>query len=295
VLTVGSFDGVHMGHREVLARLTARARASGLASVLVTFDPHPLEVVHPAAAPMLLTVGKEKSEVLAESEVDYVVVLPFTTTLASYTATQFVEEILIRRLRMREILIGHDHGFGRNRGGNVDMLRAMAPSHGFAVDVIPAIGNDHGHAFSSTAIRRAVAGGDLDRAAQALGRPYAVSGTVVAGAGRGRALGFRTLNLAPPSPRKLLPPEGVYAVRAQTPRGAFGGMMNLGGRPTFGEDGIKLEAHLFDAAEELYGAHVRIDFLARLRAVQRFASPAALMAQLGADEVAARAVLAGRA
>ena len=115
VLTVGSFDGVHIGHREVLARLTARARASGLASVLVTFDPHPLDVVHPAAAPMLLTVGEEKSEVLAESEVDYVVVLPFTTTLASYTATQFVEEILIRRLRMREILIGHDHGCGRWR------------------------------------------------------------------------------------------------------------------------------------------------------------------------------------
>lgn len=292
VLTVGSFDGVHLGHRDVLARLTARARASGLAAVLVTFDPHPLEVVHPAAAPMLLTVGEEKSEVLAESELDYVVVLPFTPTLASYTATEFVDEILIQRLRMREILIGHDHGFGRNRGGNVDMLRSLSTSRGFDVDVIPAVGSDNGLAFSSTAIRRAVAGGDLDRAAEALGRPYAVSGTVVEGAGRGRALGFRTLNLSTPPRRKLLPPEGVYAVRVQTPRGAFGGMMNLGGRPTFGEEGVQLEAHLFDASEDLYGAHVRLDFLARLRAVQRFDSPAALVAQLQADEVAARAVLA---
>jgi riboflavin kinase/FMN adenylyltransferase len=259
---------------------------------LVTFDPHPLEVVNPGAAPLLLTVGPEKSEVLAESELDYVVVLPFTPGLAAYSATQFVDEILIRRLRMREFLIGHDHGFGRNRGGNVEMLRAMAPSRGFGVEVIPPVGNDHGHAFSSTAIRRAVAGGDLSRAAEALGRPYAVSGCVVAGSGRGRDLGFRTINLSAPPVRKLLPPDGVYAVRVQTPQGPFNGMMNLGGRPTFDEADRQLEAHLFDAAVDLYGAHVRLDFIARLREVRRFDSPAALIAQLGSDEAAARRALA---
>ncbi len=292
VVTVGSFDGVHTGHRDVLARLAARAQASGLKSVLVTFDPHPLEVVNPGAAPMLLTVGEEKSEVLAESELDYVVVLPFTPRLAAYTAEQFVDEILIRRIRMREFLIGYDHGFGRNRGGNVDVLRALAATRGFTVDVVAPVGNDHGHAFSSTAIRRAVAGGDLERAAQALGRPYAVSGRVVEGVGRGRSLGYRTINLSAPHPRKLLPPDGVYAVRVQTPRGPFGGMMNLGGRPTFGESAVQLEAHLFDADVDLYGAHVRLDFLARLRETRRFASAAALTEQLGRDAAEARAVLA---
>jgi riboflavin kinase/FMN adenylyltransferase len=148
-----------------------------------------------------------------------------------------------------------------------------------------------GHPISSTAIRRAVAGGDLARAADGLGRPYSVSGTVVHGAGRGRELGFRTLNIEPPAPRKLLPPTGVYAVRAQTSTGQFAGMMNLGPRPTFGEEGIALEAHLFDAAGDWYGTRVRIDFIARLRDTKKFASAAELVRQLGDDEQMARVVV----
>lgn len=288
VVTVGTFDGVHLGHRAVLDRLASRARESGLRSVLVTFEPHPLEVVNPAAAPPLLTVGSEKTEVLAESSVDHVVVLPFTSTLASYSAEQFVRLVLIDRIGMRELLIGHDHGFGRGRGGNVDMLRVLAAREGFRVDVIAPVGPGDGHAVSSTAIRRAVAGGDLARAAEGLGRPYAIGGVVRAGDGRGRSLGFRTINLGPPAPRKLLPPEGVYAVRVQTPAGAFGGMMNLGGRPTFGDQAVQIEVHLFDADLDLYGARVRIDLLSRLREVRRFADAEALRAQLLADERAAR-------
>lgn len=292
VVTVGTFDGVHLGHRDVLAQLTRRARELELRSVLVTFEPHPLEVVNPTAAPQLLTTAAEKAEVLATCDVDYVVVLPFTAALAALTATEFVERILIGRVHMREVLIGHDHGFGRNRGGNVEMLRAMGPASGFGVRVIEPVGNDAGHPFSSTAIRRAVAGGDLQRAAQALGRPYSVGGRVEAGAGRGRELGFRTVNLTPPPPRKLLPPQGVYAVRVQTPRGQFGGMMNLGPRPTFDDPVPRIEAHLFDADVDLYGSSVRMEFLARLRETRRFSSPAALSAQLRADETDARRVLA---
>jgi riboflavin kinase/FMN adenylyltransferase len=291
VVTVGTFDGVHLGHRAVLDRLAARAVESGLRSVLVTFDPHPLEVVNPSAAPPLLTVGSEKTEVLVESSVDHVVVLPFTPGLAALSAEAFVTEVLIARVGMRELLIGHDHGFGRGRGGNVEMLQSLAAEHGFTVDVIAPVGQADGHAISSTAIRRAIAGGDLARAAEGLGRPYAIGGIVRPGDGRGRSLGYRTINLGAPSPRKLLPPEGVYAVRVQTPRGAFGGMMNLGGRPTFGDATVQVEAHLFDTDVDLYGARVRVDLLSRLRDIRRFDDTSALRTQLMADELAARRVL----
>jgi riboflavin kinase/FMN adenylyltransferase len=282
---------VHLGHRDVLRRLGARAREANLKSVLVTFDPHPLEVVNPAAAPPLLTVGDEKSEVLATCDIDYVVVLQFTPELAMYTAEQFVTEVLIARVRMRELLIGHDHGFGRNRGGNVEMLRHLARSRGFVLDVIEPVGADDRHPFSSTAIRRAIAGGDLRRAEQALGRPYSISGDVERGAGRGRSLGFRTINLSSLAPRKLLPPGGVYAVRVESPRGRFGGMMNLGPRPTFHETAIQLEAHLFDADVDLYGVRVRVELIERLRETRRFDSPKALSEQLARDEIAARQAL----
>jgi riboflavin kinase/FMN adenylyltransferase len=294
-VTVGTFDGVHLGHRDVLRRLSAKAASARLRSVLVTFDPHPLEVVNPTAAPHLLTVGVEKSEVLATCGVDYVVVLPFTRQLAAYTAEEFVEHVLIGRVRMRSLLIGRDHGFGRNRGGNVDMLSKLAGNGRFELDVIEPVGADDRHPFSSTAIRRAVAGGDLTRAAQALGRPYSISGRVERGAGRGASLGYRTINLEPLPSQKLLPPEGVYAVNVQTPFGAFGGMVNLGPRPTFNDPTATLEAHLFDADVDLYGAHVRVELVQRLRETRRFESPAALVAQLGRDETNARAALRSNA
>ena len=290
VVTVGTFDGVHLGHLQLMARLVERAKATGLRSVLVTFQPHPLEVVNPTAAPPLLTVGDEKFEVLAETGIDYVAVLPFTPELQRYAPEAFVA-LLRRRYRMRELLIGHDHAFGRGRMGGVDVLRALGAEHGFGVEVVAAVSVGDGLPVSSTAIRRAVAGGELERAARALGRPYAVSGRVVHGEKRGRLLGYPTLNLELPAARKLLPPLGVYAVRAQTPLGTYGGMMNLGPRPTFGDAAVTLEAHLFGDAPELYGARVRIDFVSRLRDTMRFADASALVAQLGRDAEAARAVL----
>ncbi len=280
IVTVGTFDGVHRGHRLVLERLAARAQATGMRSVLATFSPHPLEIVNPTAAPLLLTVAEEKIEVLVESRLDYVVTIPFTQTLAAYDAEQFVDAVLRRRLGMRELLIGYDHGLGRGRAGDADLLVALGARRGFPVDIVPAAHGRDGRPISSTAIRRAVAGGDLARAADGLGRPYSVSGVVVPGAQRGRTLGFSTLNLAPISPRKLLPPQGVYAVRAQTALGSFGGMLNLGPRPTFGETAITLEAHLFDARGDWYGTRVRVDFIARLRDTLKFPDAAALVRQL---------------
>jgi riboflavin kinase/FMN adenylyltransferase len=192
---------------------------------------------------------------------------------------------------MGELLIGYDHGFGRGRAGDVEVLQALGARTGFRVEVVPPFTADGGRPVSSTSIRRAVAGGDLYRAAISLGRMYSISGTVRLGDQRGRLLGYPTINLALPSSRKLLPPEGVYAVRVQTPRGPFGGMMNLGPRPTFADPSLSLEVHLFDAAANLYGAHVRIEFVARLRDTMRFSGADALVAQLARDEEAARRAL----
>ncbi|HEY9479309.1 MAG TPA: riboflavin biosynthesis protein RibF [Gemmatimonadaceae bacterium] len=276
VVTVGTFDGVHRGHRDVLARISARAAELGLRSVLVTFDPHPLEVINPEAAPPLLTVGAERLEIVAESGIDFMAVMPFTPQLQRHSAAQFVDAVLLRRFHVRHLVIGHDHGFGRAREGDVDVLRRLGSERGFAVEVV-----------------EAVAGGDLRHAAEGLGRLYSVSGNVVQGDQRGRQLGFPTLNVAlpPPSARKLLPPQGVYAVRVQTPSGPFGGMMNMGPRPTFGDAATSLEVHLFDASLDLYGAYVKVEFVSRLRDTRPFADAKALIAQLSVDEKNARAAL----
>ena len=291
VVTVGTFDGVHRGHQDVLRRLAARATTAGLRSVLVTFTGHPLELLRPEHAPLQLTPGYEKLEALAPTGLDYVAVLPFTPALAALEADAFVDRVLIDRLRMRALLVGHDHGFGRGRSGHADTLQALGADRGFDVEVIEPVRVGDGETASSSAVRRAVEAGDLERAALLLGRDYGALGRVVRGDQRGRLLGFPTLNVALPEPRKLLPPDGVYAVRVQTPSGAFGGMLNLGGRPTFGDDARSIEAHLFDAAADWYGRTVRVDFVRRLRDVQRFPSADALVAQLGDDARAARAAL----
>jgi riboflavin kinase/FMN adenylyltransferase len=291
VITVGTFDGVHRGHRDVLERIAQRARELDLRSVLLTFEPHPLEVVNPAAAPPLLTVGAERIEVVAESGIDFMAILPFTPALQRYTAAQFVDEVLRRRFHVRHLVIGHDHGFGRGREGDVEVLQRLGVERGFSVEVVDAVTAEDGRPISSTTIRRAIAGGDLHRAALGLGRLYSLSGHVRRGDQRGRLLGFPTINLTPPSPRKLLPPEGVYAVRVQTPFGAFGGMMNMGPRPTFGDGAVSIEVHLFDASVELYGAYVRVEFVSRLRETRPFPSAEALVAQLHRDAEQARNAL----
>lgn len=290
-VTVGTFDGVHRGHLDLIARLVRRARDLSLPSIAVTFEPHPLAVVNPAAAPPLLTVGDEKLEVLAETGLDYLAVVAFTPALAALSAEDFVMRVLCGRLRMRDLLIGHDHGLGRERAGTADVLAALGRTHGFEVGVVDPVSTADGRWISSTMIRRAVAGGDLTHATEFLGRPYSISGTVVPGAQRGRALGFPTLNLSAPPDRKLLPPDGVYAVRVQTPKGAFGGMMSLGGRPTFDDDTRTIEAYLFDTSGDFYGDRVRVDVIKRLRGIRRFPTPEALVAQIREDEIAARSSL----
>lgn len=291
VVTVGTFDGVHRGHRAVLDEIAARAAAAGRASVLVTFEPHPLEVVNPTAAPPRLTTADERLEALAAAPLDRVVVLHFDRAMAAMEPARFVDDVLLARCGMRELVIGHDHGFGRGRSGDVETLRLLGKERGFPVDVVGPVADDRGGAVSSTAIRRAVAGGDLAHAARWLGRPYTVSGTVEHGAKRGRTIGVPTLNLAVP-PRKLLPPDGVYAVRVDTPMGRFDGMMNQGHRPTFDDGRRLLEVHLFGFEGDLYDRWVRVEWVAPLRDIRRFDGVAALQEQLRLDRQHAMATLA---
>ena len=291
VATVGSFDGVHLGHRAVLDEIARRARAAGRQSVLITFEPHPLEVLQPATAPQLLTTPAERREILAQSALDVVWFRRFDHALAALPPERFVEEVLVGGCAVRELVIGYDHGFGRGRSGVVSLLRRLGAARGFAVDVVAPV-QIGGAPVSSSRIRALVSEGDIAGAAALLGRPYTVSGRVVAGERRGRRLGVPTVNLGELDPRKLLPPDGVYAVRVEWRDGAAEGMMNQGPRPTFADGRRSLEANLFGVADDLYGEWVRIEWVERLRDVRRFDSAEELKAQLQRDR--ARAELALR-
>src|SRR5216117_1745789 len=299
VVTMGTFDGLHRGHQAVLAEVKRRARAAKLASVLVTFDPHPLAVVNPAAAPKLLTLPAEKEALVQAEGIDRFVLMPFTPAVAQLDAEAFVRR-LCDEYGMRELVMGYDHGFGRGRAGDVELVERLARDQDFAVAVVDPV-RDNGQPISSTLIRTTLARGDLEAAARWLGRSYGIRGAVVRGAGRGRSIGIPTINLASPDSRKLLPPDGVYAVRVRILESGtrilapdskiLGGMMNQGPRPTFGEQARALEVHLFDFDGELYGETVDLEWVRRLRDVQAFPSREALVAQLERDRQAAQATL----
>ena len=290
VVTVGTFDGVHRGHWEVLQEIRRRAEATGRRSVLVTFDPHPLRIVRPEHAPPLLTTPVEKKEILAESGLDWAVFISFTEVLSRYSPREFVEEVLVRRLGVDELVIGYDHGFGRGRSGDVDTLRAIGHDLGFAVDVVPPVVNGE-EPVSSSRIRRAIAEGRMAEAQACLGRPYSARGVVVRGDGRGRHLGFPTANLKVEQADKLIPPAGIYAVRGATRAGTHMGALHLGPRPTFQGSPPTMELHLLDFDGDLYGEEVRVEFVQRLRDVRPFDSVPALVEQMRQDVDVARGVL----
>lgn len=288
VVTVGTFDGVHLGHQAILREIERRATARRLHAVLLTFDRHPLRVVRPDEAPPLLTMPNEKKEILAQFGLDYVAFVAFTRAFSRYTPREFVREVLVRRLRASELVIGYDHGFGRGRTGDVAVLRALGAEHGFDVDVVAEIESEH-QAISSTRIRDAIRAGDMGGAARMLGRPYSFRGTVVHGMGRGKTLGFPTANLTAPPPEKLLPAEGIYAVRANVASELVHGLLHLGPRPTFAGSPPTIELYLLDFDREIYGERVVVEPLTRLREVRPFASASELIAQMREDrEVAVR-------
>lgn len=290
VVTVGTFDGVHRAHRAVLEGTRAAAERLGIGALLVSFDPHPLEVVRPASAPPLLTTGPERLAALAETGIGAARVLRFDAALAALSPEAFVRDVLVAECRMRALVVGDDHGLGRGRAGDTATLRALGERFGFAVEVVPAV-REGGERISSSRIRRAVAAGDLAEAAVLLGRPYAIDARVVPGARRGRLLGVPTINLEGPPARKLLPPDGVYAAWVEWRGGRAGGMLNQGPKPTFADGRRSIEVHLFGVDAELYGETVRVQWATRLRDVRRFESPDQLVTQLAEDRRRALAAL----
>ncbi len=287
VVTVGTFDGVHLGHQAILREVGRRAKERANHSLLLTFDKHPLTVVRPGEAPPLLTTANEKKEILAQFDLDYVVFIAFTLALSRYSPEKFVQEMLVRRLRVAEVVIGYDHGFGRGRAGDVGDLERLGRQHGFDVSVVHGI-EAAGSAASSSRIRQAVAEGNMEGAAGVLGRPYSLRGTVVHGMGRGRTLGFPTANLTAPPPDKLLPAEGIYAVRASIGTELREGLLHLGPRPAFAGSPPTIELFLFDFDRDIYGERVVVEFLHRLREILPFATNEDLIEQMRRDAKAGR-------
>lgn len=290
VVTVGTFDGVHRGHQAVLAYLVERAGHHAGRSVVVTFDPHPRTVVHGERVPLLTTPG-ERAEVCARLGVDRFVVLPFNGVLASMGPGEFVRDILEARIGLAAMVVGHDHAFGRERSGRHEQLERLAASTGFTLDTVPpaSVGED---VVSSSEIRRVLLqNGDVLLAATLLGHRYRMSGFVVAGARRGRTLGYPTANIVPEDSRKLVPRDGVYAVSVKHEGRKWGGMLNIGRRPTFEESEVRIEVHLLDYSGDLYDRNLTLDFIEHLRPERRFPTIEALVAQLREDETRCRSLL----
>jgi len=290
VLTIGNFDGVHLGHRAILSRVLNRARELDCQPVAVTFEPHPLRVLRPDMPLPLLTTPAQKCRLLEEAGMAGVVVIPFTREFAELPAREFVRQYFFERLSTREIVVGYDYRFGKNREGNLDLLKEMGRSLGFTVQVVWAV-EVNGAVVSSSLIRAMLRLGKVAEAAQLLGRCYRVEGRVVPGKGRGaKLLGIPTANLEPYN--DILPASGIYAVRAGWQGRTYAGVANIGTCPTFNNQELTLEVHLLDFAGDLYGENLEVEFVSRLREERRFPSLGDLAAQIRADITRAREVLA---
>jgi riboflavin kinase/FMN adenylyltransferase len=289
VLTIGVFDGVHLGHRRLLARLKAEAEQHGLASIVITFADHPRGVLHPGAAPALLTTIDERVELLKETGVDLVIPVSFDTALSKLTAREFA--VLLREhVRMTGLVVGPDFAMGHRREGDWTTLAALGQEMGFFVEMIEPLRAGAGPVIRSTIIREAIAEGDIARAASMLGRDYSLAGTVVRGHGRGAGLGFATANLDVPD-GIMVPRDGIYAAWARVDGGRYMAATSIGFNPTFAEGDHSIEAHLMDFEGDLYGGQVRLDFVRRLRDELKFDTVEGLQAQIDHDVAETRAAL----
>ncbi len=285
ILTVGSFDGVHLGHRYVLQELQARAKARSSSSTLVTFKPHPKFVLPRSRdnAFKVLTTMEERAEILAELGLDRLAVVPFTPEFANTPAEAFIENILFEKIGFSEIIVGFDHAFGRNREGNIETFRRLGKKLSFEVRELRELRKDE-RQLSSTSIRALLREGRVAEARSALGRNYALSGMVVRGDGRGKSLNFPTANLAPLSEKKLVPGRGVYAVLVFLGESRYAGMMNIGVRPTFRCSGQTIEVHIFNFDRNIYDEKVKVEFVSKIRDEQKFSGAAELVSQLNRDK-----------
>lgn len=311
VLTIGVFDGVHRGHAEIIARAVKAGRSRGVPTVLMTFDPHPMEVVFPGTHPAQLTTLARRAELVEELGVDVFLVLPFTTDFMKLTPDRYIHELLVERLHVVEVVVGENFTFGKKAVGNVDTLRKAGDRLGFAVDGVSLVAEhllSETVTFSSTYVRACVDAGDVVAAAEALGRPHRVEGVVVRGDGRGKGLGYPTANVAPPM-HSAIPADGVYAAwftmlgGQSEPDSVTGTLVrgrrhpaavSVGTNPTFSGRTRTVEAFVLDTSADLYGQHVAVDFVARIRGQKKFASVEDLIEAMGRDTDKARGILAAQ-
>ena len=286
-LAIGAFDGVHLGHQAVISTSARHAKDAGGTPVVVTFDPHPAKVLRPNDAPHLLTATQHKIALIRDLGVAHLLVLQFDRQFAATPPEEFVRQLVTNSHPLREICVGHEWSFGRGRAGNLALLKELGAAADFNVVGVPAV-MLNGEVVSSTAIRRAVAEGDLTKATQMLGREYTILGTVKAGGKLGRKLGFPTANLSAHS--EQFPPNGVYMAEARLAGALYRGVANLGYRPTVstGNPERLLELHLFDLNRDIYGEEVEVRFLRYLRPEQKFENVDALAAQIARDVAEAR-------
>ena len=287
-VTIGNFDGVHLGHAGIVERLAAKAREIGGPAVVLTFDPHPARVLRPEQPPSPLCWTQRKVQLLGQLGADAVIACPTDKAFLGLDARQFFDRILRGRLEARAVVEGPNFFFGRNRQGNIDVLRTLCSEAGIALDVSPPV-RFEGQVVSSSLIRTLLAEGRVDQARRMLTEPYRIRGTVVRGAGRGTDLGYPTANVADVD--TLLPGEGIYAGRALVEGRLWPAAISLGPNPTFDEGVGKVEAYLMDYAGQLYDRQIEVDFLARLRDIVRFDSVGRLVAEMGRDVAAARKIV----
>jgi len=287
--TIGNFDGIHLGHRYIFQKMREEALAEGRRTVVISFEPHPKMVLHPERRPFyLISTAEEKINLLREIGIEAFLIIPFSLEYSQITAREFVEYTLWEKLRIRKIIIGHDYTFGRGREGNEAFLAAEGKRLGFTVEAMNAfcVGDE---IVSSTKIREAILRGDVRFAATLLGRPYNLSGQIVAGDRRGQELGFPTANIA--VNKELLPPRGVYAVRCTLEEKSLDGVMNIGFNPTFAGGKLSIEVHILDFNQNIYGKNLDVMLIERLRDEVRFDGPEKLVAQIKMDIAQARALL----
>lgn len=291
VITIGTFDGVHTGHQHILQQLQEAAHACNGETVIITFDPHPREVLAGDKTVRLLTTLEEKIELLAHWGIHHLVVVPFTREFSELSATAYLEDFLISTFRPHTIIIGYDHRFGHNREGGLELLEAEQEKYGFRLLEIPQQ-VIHDAAVSSTRIRKSLQEGDVRLASELLGYPYFLQGKVVHGDKMGRKLGFPTANISLNDYRKLIPAQGVYAVTVSVGNGGalLQGALNIGTRPTFNGSELRIEVFILDFDKEIYDAAIRVDFLEYIRSDRRFDSVEALVVQMKNDVEQARAI-----
>ncbi len=279
-LTVGNFDGIHLGHQKILRSVAERAHASGTIAAAVTFDPHPMKILRPTDAPPLISTLAQRLAGFEELGLAAALVLRFDRDLSRLTPEEFVRAILVEQLRVGSILVGDNFRFGHRQAGDVKSLAELGRRFGFAVEIVPPV-VVRGRVVSSTAIRRLVGEGRVSLAARLLGRPFALTGTIRPGTGRGRSVVFPTLNLA--AEQELLPAIGVYATETQVAGRLYRSATNVGTRPTFDGSRLSIESHLLDFSEALTAGPMEIRFWERLREEKKFSGPEALRAQISAD------------